>query len=160
MADHVVVTRDLMDGSRFRSVVPGVVIVRSVDAPELADARLGFSIVARGPVLFTEATRVAMLSELDASRAVIGSDLVRLPEGERLTERQIFVDPVVAHPEEALEENEAEEALEEAAMELGADYAGAEEELMDEEENVWREKIERLKSFVASYAAKYAGGGD
>ena len=68
---------------------------------ELADARLGFSIVARGPVLFTEATRVAMLSELDASRAVIGSDLVRLPEGERLTERQIFVDPVVAHPEEA-----------------------------------------------------------
>ena len=45
-------------------------------------------------------------------------------------------------------------------MELGADYAGAEEELMDEEENVWREKIERLMSFVASYAAKYAGGGD
>ena len=45
-------------------------------------------------------------------------------------------------------------------MELGADYAGAEEELMDEEENVWREKIERLKSFVASYAAKYAGGGE
>ena len=28
MADHVVVTRDLMDGSRFRSAVPGVVIVR------------------------------------------------------------------------------------------------------------------------------------
>lgn len=127
---------------------------------ELADARLGFSIVARGPVLFTEATRVAMLSELDASRAVIGSDLVRLPEGERLTERQIFVDPVVAHPEEALESREAEEALEEAAMELGADYAGAEEELMDEEENIWRERIERLKSFVAKYAAKYAGGGD
>ena len=125
---------------------------------ELADARLGFSIVARGPVLFTEATRVAMLSELDASRAVIGSDLVRLPEGERLTERQIFVDPVVAHPEEALESREAEEALEEAAMELGADYAGAEEELMDEEENIWRERIERLKSFVAKYAAKYAGG--
>jgi len=40
MADHVVVTRDLMDGSRFRSAVPVVVIVRSVDAPELADARL------------------------------------------------------------------------------------------------------------------------
>ena len=38
--------------------------------------------------------------------------------GERPTERQIFVDPVVAHPEEALESNEAEEALEEAAMEL------------------------------------------
>ena len=85
---------------------------------------------------------------------------MRLPEGERLTERQIFVDPVVAHPEEALESREAEEALEEAAMELGADYAGAEEELMDEEENIWREKIDSLKSFVAKYAAKYAGGGD
>ena len=40
MADHVVVTRDLMDGSRFRSAVPGVVIVRSIDAPELAGARI------------------------------------------------------------------------------------------------------------------------
>jgi hypothetical protein len=40
MADHVVVTRDLMDGSRFRSAAPGVVIVRSVDAPELAGARI------------------------------------------------------------------------------------------------------------------------
>ena len=40
MADPVVVTRDLMDGSRFRSAVPGVVIVRSVDAPELAGARI------------------------------------------------------------------------------------------------------------------------
>ena len=40
MADHVVVTQDLMDGSRFRSAVPGVVIVRSVDAPELAGARI------------------------------------------------------------------------------------------------------------------------
>ena len=45
MADHVVVTRDLMDGSRFRSAVPGVVIVRSVDAPELAGARSCWSIL-------------------------------------------------------------------------------------------------------------------
>ena len=40
MADHVVVTRDLMDGSRFRLAAPGVVIVRSVDAPEIAGARI------------------------------------------------------------------------------------------------------------------------
>ena len=83
-----------------------------------------------------------------------------MPEGERLTERQIFVDPVVENPEEALESNEAEEALEEAAKELGADYAGAEEELLDEEESIWGEKINSLKSFVATYVAKYAGGGD
>ena len=40
MADHVVVTQDLMDGSRFRLAAPGVVIVRSVDAPEIAGARI------------------------------------------------------------------------------------------------------------------------
>lgn len=38
MADRVVITRDLMDGGRFRSAVPDVVIVRSVDAPEVAEA--------------------------------------------------------------------------------------------------------------------------
>ncbi|MEM9466293.1 MAG: hypothetical protein AAGA90_13035 [Actinomycetota bacterium] len=38
MAERVVVTRDLMDGGRFRAAVPDVVIVRSPDAPELADA--------------------------------------------------------------------------------------------------------------------------
>ena len=35
MADHVVVTRDLMDGSRFRSAAPGVAVVRSTDADQL-----------------------------------------------------------------------------------------------------------------------------
>lgn len=38
MADRVVITRDLMDGGRFRAAVPDVVIVRSAGAPELADA--------------------------------------------------------------------------------------------------------------------------
>ena len=38
MAERVVITRDLMDGGRFRAAVPDVVIVRSGDAPELADA--------------------------------------------------------------------------------------------------------------------------
>ena len=38
MADRVVITRDLMDGGRFRSAVPDVVIVRSATSPELDDA--------------------------------------------------------------------------------------------------------------------------
>ena len=62
MADHVVVTRDLMDSSRFRSVVPGVVIVRSVDAPELADARL---------VLVDLALGVDLSALVDDDRTVI-----------------------------------------------------------------------------------------
>ena len=40
MADHVVVTRDLMDGSRFRSAAPGVAIVRSTDAGEDGSDRI------------------------------------------------------------------------------------------------------------------------
>lgn len=38
MAERVVITRDLMDGGRFRTAVPDVVVVRSGDSPELADA--------------------------------------------------------------------------------------------------------------------------
>ena len=38
MAERVVITRDLMDASRFRSAVPDAVIVRSLEAPELVDA--------------------------------------------------------------------------------------------------------------------------
>ena len=38
MAERVVLTRDLMDGGRFRAAVPDVVIVRSVGDPELEDA--------------------------------------------------------------------------------------------------------------------------
>jgi hypothetical protein len=36
----VVLTRDLMDGSRFRAAIPDVVVVRSPDASELGDATL------------------------------------------------------------------------------------------------------------------------
>jgi hypothetical protein len=36
----VVITRDLMDGSRFRAALPDVVVVRSLAAPELAGASL------------------------------------------------------------------------------------------------------------------------
>ena len=53
MAEHVVITRDLMDGSRFRSAAPDVAIVRSVDAPELADARVVLVDLALGVDLVT-----------------------------------------------------------------------------------------------------------
>ena len=36
----VVLTRDLLDGSRFRAALPDVVVVRSLAAPEVADATL------------------------------------------------------------------------------------------------------------------------
>ena len=38
MAEKVVITRDLMDGSRFRSAAPDITIVRSATADALADA--------------------------------------------------------------------------------------------------------------------------
>lgn len=40
MTAVVVVTRDLMDGSRFRAALPDVVIVRALDAEELGEAAL------------------------------------------------------------------------------------------------------------------------
>ena len=40
MAERVVVTRDLMDGSRFRAAATDVAIVRSADDEALADARI------------------------------------------------------------------------------------------------------------------------
>jgi hypothetical protein len=42
-----------MDGSRFRSAAPGVAIVRSTDAPELADARVVLVDLALGVDLST-----------------------------------------------------------------------------------------------------------
>ncbi|MEQ8842969.1 MAG: hypothetical protein RIB98_18480 [Acidimicrobiales bacterium] len=36
----VVLTRDLMDGSRFRAAIPDAVVVRDIDAPALAEATL------------------------------------------------------------------------------------------------------------------------
>ena len=38
MAEKVVITRDLMDGSRFRSAVPDITVVRSAADEALADA--------------------------------------------------------------------------------------------------------------------------
>jgi len=40
VAERVVVTRDLMDASRFRAAAPRVAIVRSLDDPALDDARV------------------------------------------------------------------------------------------------------------------------
>ena len=40
MAERVVITRDLMDGSRFRAAAAEVAIVRSPDDAALGDARI------------------------------------------------------------------------------------------------------------------------
>ena len=88
--------------------------------------------------LLTEQLRFALLRELDASRVVLNYDLKRLPHGERVTDKEIFLDPVVDDPELALEESEEERALEGAERDVvGVDYAGAEEALLDEESALW-----------------------
>jgi hypothetical protein len=130
------------------------------DAPgfvrDALDRRLGRVALLRGPALLTKGQRAAMLSELDSSRTMLGHDLVRLPDGERMRESEVFFDPLVDNPEAALEEGEEEATLERAAAALDAvDYADAEETLVEEEESAWRKKLEGLKAFIAEYAETY-----
>ena len=104
----------------------------------------------------TKGQRAAMLSELDSSRTMLGHDLVRLPDGERMRESEVFFDPLVDNPEAALEEGEEEATLERRRRALDAvDYADAEETLVEEEESAWRKKLEGLKAFIAEYAETY-----
>jgi hypothetical protein len=62
MAERVVITRDLMDGGRFRSAVPDVVIVRTLEAPELDDAAF---------VLLDLATGIDPAAVVAAGRTVV-----------------------------------------------------------------------------------------
>jgi len=102
--------------------------------------------------------REQALRELDASRTVLGHDFARLPHGEPVTATQIFVDPVVDDPELALEESEEERALEGVEKDVvGVDYAGAEEELLDEESALWKAKVRMLAKYAKAYARKYGG---
>ena len=123
---------------------------------DLVNRRLGYAVALRGNVLLTETLRVSLLRELDASRTVLGHDFARLPHGETVTAAQIFVDPVVDDPELALEESEEERALEGAEKDVvGVDYAGAEEELLDEESALWKAKAGMLAKYAKAYARKY-----
>jgi len=77
-----VLTRDLMDGSRFRAALPDVVIVRSASAAELADADLILldlslradtaTVVALGPPVIAYGAHV----EADALDAAIAAGCV------------------------------------------------------------------------------------
>jgi hypothetical protein len=126
---------------------------------DLMNRRIGYAISLRGPVLLTEAGRLAMLRELDASRTVLsGFDLVRLPRGEKVTVEEIFVDPVVDNPELALEESEEEKVLEDVEKSVvGVDYAGADETLLEEERALWKAKVSKLADFVKTYVREFVG---
>ena len=83
-------------------------------------------------------------------------DLKRLPHGERVTDKEIFLDPVVDDPELALEESEEERALEGAERDVvGVDYAGAEEALLDEESALWKAQVATLAEHAKAYVHKY-----
>ena len=125
---------------------------------DLTNRRLGYAVALRGNALLTQTLRLALLRELDASRTVLGHDFARLPHGEPVTATQIFVDPVVDDPELALEESEEERALEGVEKDVvGVDYAGAEEELLDEESALWKAKVRMLAKYAKAYARKYGG---
>lgn len=62
MAERVVITRDLMDGSRFRAAASDVTIVRSADDAALADARI---------VLLDLATGIDPAAVVGSGRTVI-----------------------------------------------------------------------------------------
>mmetsp|Transcript_4338 Transcript_4338/g.10535 ORF Transcript_4338/g.10535 Transcript_4338/m.10535 type:complete len:590 (-) Transcript_4338:322-2091(-) len=62
---------------------------------ELLSTKLGFAVIMRGPVLFNQELRTALLSELDTSRTFMGYDFTKLPDGWPLGEREVFVDAVI-----------------------------------------------------------------
>ncbi|MEZ5246444.1 MAG: hypothetical protein R2707_15185 [Acidimicrobiales bacterium] len=78
----VVVTRDLMDGSRFRAALPDVVVVRSLAGPELVGATLILldlatgldpaDVVALGPPVVAYGAHV----DTDALRAALAAGCV------------------------------------------------------------------------------------
>lgn len=86
---------------------------------ELLSTKLGFAVILRDAVLFNKVQRSSLLEELDTSRTFMGHDFVTLPFGAALSEKEVFVAPV-------LEDAEALEGLtdeqKEAATKYAADY--------------------------------------
>jgi len=66
---------------------------------ELLSTKLGWAVILRGAVLFTADLRAVLLRELDTSRTFLASDFVQLPDGEPLTEKEVFVRPVLGDVE-------------------------------------------------------------
>lgn len=83
---------------------------------ELLNTKLGWAVILRGAVLFNKELRASLLEELDTSRTFMGFDFVQLPNGEPLTEREVFVQPV-------LEDAAAMEGLSDEGKDAAAKFA-------------------------------------
>lgn len=104
----------------------------------LLDVSFGNAAMIRGPALLTKGLRLWILEELSAARTFLADDFVRLPEGEPVTEKEVFLDPVTENPEATLE------GL------MGGDGAGTG---TDQAKVVrgWKETLQNLKSFTSNY---------
>lgn len=104
----------------------------------LLDVSFGNAAMIRGPALLTKGLRLWILEELGAARTFLADDFVRLPEGEPVTEKEVFLDPVTENPEATLE------GL------MGGDGAGTG---TDQAKVVrgWKETLQNLKSFTSNY---------
>ena len=104
----------------------------------LLDVSFGNAAMIRGPALLTKGLRLWILEELSVARTFLADDFVRLPEGEPVTEKEVFLDPVTENPEATLE------GL------MGGDGAGTG---TDQAKVVrgWKETLQNLKSFTSNY---------
>ena len=104
----------------------------------LLDVSFGNAAMIRGPALLTKGLRLWILEELGAARTFLADDFARLPEGEPVTEKEVFLDPVTENPEATLE------GL------MGGDGAGTG---TDQAKVVrgWKETLQNLKSFTSNY---------
>ena len=104
----------------------------------LLDVSFGNAAMIRGPALLTKGLRLWILEELGAARTFLADDFARLPEGEPVTEKEVFLDPVTENPEATLE------GL------MGGDGGGTG---TDQAKVVrgWKETLQNLKSFTSNY---------
>jgi len=104
----------------------------------LLDVSFGNAAMIRGPALLTKGLRLWILEELSVARTFLADDFVRLPEGEPVTEKEVFLDPVTENPEATLE------GL------MSGDGAGTG---TDQAKVVrgWKETLQNLKSFTSNY---------
>ena len=94
----------------------------------------------RGPALLTKRLRLWILEELSVSRTFLADDFVRLPEGERVSEKTVFLDPVTENPEATLE------GLMDGGAGDGSASAGTAKVVRG-----WKETLQNLKSFTSNY---------
>ena len=100
---------------------------------ELLSTKLGWAVILRGAVLFNKELRAALLEELDTSRTFMGVDFVTLPDGEPLTEKEVFVLPVL--------EDAAKLSDKYASWQEVVDGEMASLRLSDEERLRWRQEV-------------------